>query len=240
MFSSEEIEKFTAVGGVEGFLMAEEFARARRDRDFNEENEGRGPSWQYMLEVTEVAYELGVADEDRWSLPSSAGNTNFWNHYIPFQADIDKLVIRLRMRAAKEQLKFSVALNPETKTEIHSLLGKVRALIEATTSLEEAKRNKLLEKLNEFAAEVDKSRTSFQAAMLASSAIFAKVEEGLKALDPARKWLDSITALLGAAKELEEAQRTIRIAYEAPRQLPPPNGKDNSGEPANPDDEIPF
>jgi hypothetical protein len=68
------------------------------------------------------------------------------------------------------------------------------------------------------------------------------IGQGFKKLEPARKWIDSIAALLGRAKEVEDSLRPTlprpqeRKELEPPRaQLAPPERKRNDL-----DDDIPF
>lgn len=66
--------------------------------------------------------------------------------------------------------------------------------------------------------------------------------EGIKKLEPARRWIDSIAGLLGRAKEVEDSLRPALPKYKGRRQLGAPKN-----EPPTPtaqvgdhDDETPF
>ena len=91
------------------------------------------------------------------------------------------------------------------------------------------KKENLLDKLNAFAAEVDRDRTRFEtwgAVVIQAADVFGEAAE--KA-EPARKWLDSIGRLIwGAKQEEDEAKR-----LPAPKEIKQIEQKKS-------DDEIPF
>ncbi|MEE3503417.1 hypothetical protein [Acidiphilium acidophilum] len=103
-----------------------------------------------------------------------------------------------------------------------------------------------MNKLNAFAAEVDRDRTKFEAfgaLMIEAAGVAGKVEQKLR---PIRKWIDSIAGLLheanatenalvrltGPARRLESPPKQIAAPADGPWKTPP-NGSDL-------DDEIPF
>lgn len=95
----------------------------------------------------------------------------------------------------------------------------------------------LYKKLNSFALEVDKNRTALQAGMAVYIEVCNGIGQGFTKLEPARKMIDSIAALLGRAKEVEGRLRLPspeerRQIEPPPRQLEPP--------PSQFDDDIPF
>jgi len=108
--------------------------------------------------------------------------------------------------------------------------------------LPDPKRDALYNKLNRFASEVDKNRTNLQAGMAVYITVCDGIGEGFKKLEPARKCFDSIAALLGRAKEVEDSMHPTlprpdeRKQLEAPRKrLAPPEQRGGG-----PNDEIPF
>jgi hypothetical protein len=112
-------------------------------------------------------------------------------------------------------------------------------LIESARDLPIKKRESLYGKLNTFAAEVDRARTRFETASALLLEICDPIGQGFEKLEPARRWLDSIGALMARAKGLEDSIRlpkpTERPRLEPLRRnLPPPS------KPADLDDDIPF
>ena len=127
------------------------------------------------------------------------------------------------------------------RTKIHHFIQQIRTVIEQS-DLPVDKREALLNKLNKFAAEVDRSRTPLQAAMAVYIAICDGIGQGFVKLEPARKFINSIAALMGRAKENEErADERLpppseRKKIEPPkRRLPSPRRADERLE-----DDIPF
>ena len=97
-------------------------------------------------------------------------------------------------------------------------------------------------KLYKFALEVDKIRTGLPAVMAVYIEVCDGIGQGFKKLEPARKWIDSIAALLGRAKEVEDSLQPVLPRPEEPKQLEPPRARlappKRSG--SDLDDDIPF
>jgi hypothetical protein len=158
--------------------------------------------------------------------------------------------MQIRIRNAPRIRKNSVGLDGNTKTKIHHHITQIRSAIEAA-ELPNDKRDALYSKLNNFAVEVDKARTGLEAGMAFYIAICDGIGQGFKKLEPARRWIDSIAALLGRAKEVEDSLRpslpspTERKQLEPPRlKLPSPQQELQERQQRLPitelDDDIPF
>src|SRR5262249_13562753 len=100
----------------------------------------------------------------------------------------------------------------------HDFIKQMREAIERS-DLPEDKRDALYNMLNKFAAEVDRVRTSLQAGMSVYIAICDSIDQGFKKLEPARKWIDSIGALMGREKESEDRAERKRLEPPPPRSL---------------------
>jgi hypothetical protein len=141
--------------------------------------------------------------------------------------------------------KNSVGLDGNTKIKIYHYVSQIRNAIEAA-ELPDSKRDALYSKLNIFVSEVDKVRTGLEAGMAVYIAICDGIGQGFKKLEPARRWVDSIAALLGRAKEVEDSLRPSLPPPLERKRLEPPQLKLPS--PAEPqprpihdlDDDIPF
>ncbi|MFO0388770.1 MAG: hypothetical protein ACK502_03515 [Alphaproteobacteria bacterium] len=121
--------------------------------------------------------------------------------------------------------------------KIHHFISQIKIAIEES-ALEEHKKNSLYNKLNEFASEVDKSRTGWQSGMALYVAVCSAIGEGVQKLEPARKWVDSIAELLGKAKEAEDSMP--RLPHTERKKLEPPRKQISSKKEEPLDDEIPF
>jgi hypothetical protein len=148
--------------------------------------------------------------------------------------------MQIRLRQSARNKRFSVQLDDAAKIKIRHYIDQIKTVIDEA-DLPVEKHDKLHNKRGDFADEVEKIRTGFQTAMAVTAAVFSTIGEGFEKLEPARKWLDSVAALLGKAKEAEEAfpprlpPVSERKRLEAPRrELPPPRAVNDL------DDDIPF
>jgi hypothetical protein len=122
------------------------------------------------------------------------------------------------------------------------LVERIKNVID-TSSLATPKKERLFDKLNAFLAEVDRDRTTWEAFSDFIIGLAHLGGEAAQELEPARKLIDSISRLLGRAKEFEDSAQLPPRSK--PRQLPapkkglPPPKTDYSSRGAM-DDEIPF
>jgi hypothetical protein len=189
---------------------------------------------EYINKVIAAAKEYKIDGLSDWTVPQV--NDRISERYQQFTADVDHITITIRIRNAPRINKYSVGLDQSTKTKIHHFVEQIRGVI-GQAELRVKKRDALYDKLNTFAAEVDRIRTRFEAAMALYVDFCDAIGQGFNKLEPARKFIDSISTMMGRAKSLEDEARPAlppppkRI--EPPRRsLPPPPPPD--------DDEIPF
>jgi hypothetical protein len=193
---------------------------------------------EYMNKVLAASKEYGIEALTGWRVPSV--RDDIAAACTQFEADVDHFTMTIRIRHAPRNRRNSVGLDGNSKTKIHHHIEQIRNAIEQA-DLPEAKRDALFDKLHVFLLEVDKSRTSLDAGMAIYIAVCDGIGQGFKKLEPARRFIDSIAALLGRAKEVEDSLRPTlpapreRKQIEAPRkQLEPPSLWQRN------DDEIPF
>lgn len=98
------------------------------------------------------------------------------------------------------------------------------------------KRDALLASLNRLQHEVDTSRTGAQALGAFFIEATGTLGEGFEKLEPARKWLDSIAAVLWGVRQNE---RSKLPAPTETKQIPPPRKKEKPKR-GELDDDIPF
>lgn len=220
MISDDELSQLSADPEL-AFVQFEKILRERIE-DFERQEKSQGDfnanpyRLQYMNKVhgaakvygIEVLAKLHVAKFDR---PGS-----IVEEYRQFTHDVDHVTTQIKLRSALIDRQGSVGLDDITKAKIHHFIKQIREAIERS-DLPEDKRDALYNKLNKFAAEVDRVRTSLQAGMSVYIAICDSIGQGFKKLEPAREWIDSIGALMGRAKESEDRAERKRLE-------PPPPG----------------
>ena len=172
-----------------------------------------------LSKVLAAARVYGVAGFDGWRVPAAMDDVR--TAYIGFTADADHVTTQIRLRYAPRNRQNSVALDGNTKAKIHHFIEQIRAIIE-NADPPEPKKDSLYTKLNAFALEVDKNRTNLQSGMAIYIAVCDGIGQGLQKLEPARKWIDSIGALLGRAKEVEDSLRPALPRPQERRRLEPP------------------
>jgi hypothetical protein len=187
---------------------------------------------EYINKVLAAAKAFTIPALERWDIPPV--NSDIDEEFIRFTSDVDHFTTQVRLRNVPRNRQNSVGLDGNTKAKIHSYIQHIRDVIEKA-ELPEDKRDRLYDKLNRFALEVDKNRTSLPAGMAVYIAVCDGIGQGFKRLEPVRKMIDSIAALLGRAKDVEDSLQLPsppeRKRIGAPRRgLPPPDM----------DDEIPF
>ena len=189
-----------------------------------------------MNKVLAAANEFEIDGLSKWTIPPASGNV--YEEYKQFSTDVDHITITIRLRNAPRVRKYSVGLDKATKTKIHHYVGQIREAI-GQADLPVKKRDSLYDKLNSFAEEVDRARTLFEAAMALYVDFCDAIGQGFDKLEPARKWIDSISTAMGRAKVLEDESR--RSLPAPPKRIEPPRRPEPARPPSTDlDDEIPF
>jgi hypothetical protein len=229
------------------FVEFERIMRARLDEAVQRASQEKyGDTTPYRVEyvnrVVAAAKQYNIEELVRWAqwkVPFE--DDQIFRTYYEFTTDVDRITMQIRIRNAPHYRKNTVGLDGNSKTKIHHHIEQIRRAIEQA-ELPDTKRDALYQKLNSFALEVDKARTSLEAGMAVYIAVCDGIGQGFKKLEPARRLINSIAELLGRAKEVEDSLRPPlpppeeRRRLEAPRQqLPSPASKA-----ADLDDEIPF
>jgi hypothetical protein len=192
-----------------------------------------------MNKVLAAARVFEIGELSSWHVPSVGDNVSV--AYRQFASDVDHFTMQVRLRHAPRNRQNSVGLDGNTKAKIHHFITQIRAEIEKA-DLPDPKREALYARLNAFAAEVDKTRTSLQAGMAVYIAICDGIGQGFEKLEPARKWVDSIATLLGRAKDVEDGLRPKLTSPPERKQIEAPRTKPARArqKASDLDDEIPF
>jgi hypothetical protein len=192
---------------------------------------------EYITRVLAAAEEYEIESLKDSEIPP--WEANFYVAYQKLIAKIDYFSTRVRLRNGKRNHRYSVGLDGNTKTKIHSYIEKIRIVLNKI-EIPEPKRDTLFGKLDAFALEVDKSRTNLQAVTDIYLTVCTVIGEGFNKLEPVRRFIDSIAALMGRAKESEDSllalpSPTKQLPFSL-KQLAPPEA---NGRPLD-DEEIPF
>ena len=192
----------------------------------------------YINQVVAAARAYGIEALANWDVQSVSQKINF--DFRSFTLDVDSFTTQVRIRHAPRKRDGSVALDDNARARIHHHIQQIRTAIEGA-KLPEPKRDSLYKKLNGFALEVDRNRTSLQAGMAVYIGLCDAIGQGFKKLEPARKFFNSIAAVLGRAKEAEESSRPSIPRSEERKQLEAPPKKLSPPESSGDlDDDVPF
>jgi len=189
----------------------------------------------HLIAFDEV-HGLGLLTEYR-AVPNS--DNDFWDYFQDFTRHAEITAQKILMEAARRAKvgsQQSVVLDASARKAIHALIEALREKLNELT-IPENKREYLFNKLNAFAAEVDRNRTrpeAFYAFTLDTARAARQVNDELK---PLWQTIDRIADLLDKAMKWKDAipPWKDRKKIEGPqKRLPAPEPL------ADLDDEIPF
>jgi hypothetical protein len=221
------------------FLALEQICRTRLYQQISQETSehyDQTVRLQYMRMVSAAAEELNIPNleiSDNYQRPVDG--------FDDFLSDVVYVTTKLRLRTAGARDPHSVQLTTRTKGRIELQVRRLRAVIEASDLPDERKRN-LLERLDELSAEMNKPRIKYGVMMAVIAALSIGVTQGTSFLADAPDAIATITALIGADKEAEDAEQARIGANQEVKSLPAPTKKSQIKpvfEPTS-DDDIPF
>jgi hypothetical protein len=229
------------------FVALEQTCRRNMNRMINEETRGDFDAlvrMQYMTTVAAAAEELGI---EGFEYPYHAGNPA--DEINPFLLKASGVVTRIRLRSTSKNKALSVQLSVRTKARIELQIRKLRDIVKEG-DLSDEKREALLDKLDELSIELNQTRVSFGKVMAILGYVCLGVSSGATFLADAPHAVATITSLIGADKQAEDAEARRLGKPPASKALPPPEKpkteqKAKSFERNSPlsntlDDDIPF
>ncbi|TKV74723.1 hypothetical protein [Rhizobium sp. AU243] len=193
---------------------------------------------EFMGKVLSAASALNITEFDSWELPPRG---RVYEVYDEFSYQVQRYVMTVQIRQTRAHKVYSVCLSDAEKDRIHALVNEIASVIQKS-DLEERKRNSLFAKLNLFIADVDRSRTRFDNAMLFMLEGAALAQEYGKALNPLNELFKRIGDVMGKAKSAEPDQAQLPPP-EVPKKLEAPQKKiegPKGGFSRDMDDDIPF
>jgi hypothetical protein len=201
---------------------------------------------QYVLSVLAARDEYDIKHLSGWTqdFQSIASGPLFAKLVI----DVDYIRTRFNIVNARQDRRFSVGLDPETKDTIREYLGKIKRLVD-TAELDDRKKEALYTRITDLENEINRDRTRFQAYAALVIEVAGVTGQAVEKLEPLRRWVDSIGKLFGFAKSHEDAQPQLPLPRETKRlerprkQLPKPDASSTAGEStrdAAEGDDLPF
>lgn len=202
------------------FVAIEQICRRNMTAMINNDSSGEFDQFirlQYMTIVSAIAEELGIEGADYHYTADNA-----YGSYQDFLRRVSGVVARIRLRSPVND-QFSVRLANKTKGIIEYELDKLRTLIHAS-DLEEARKQRLLGKIEEFRTELHKQRLAYPPAMAALAFLAAGVAGTTSLLADAPAAIATITSLIGSDKEKEDAEVVRLGPTTVPKAIAPPQG----------------
>jgi hypothetical protein len=237
MFTDDEIEQLPEEPEL-AFVELEKIIRARTKEALAEASREQWNPDDYFIEymnsVMAAVREYKIEALNNLEIPG-VNSPHIYENYRQFSADVDLFTNQIRLRRGRRNRQNSVGLDGNTKAKIHGYIQKIRIVLDKA-ELPEAKRDSLFAKLDAFVLEVDKAWTNLQSITTVYLTVCTVIGEGFNRLEPVRRFINSIAALIGKAKETEDS---LRISLPSPptqlefsrKQLPAPQPMD--------DEEIP-
>src|ERR1035437_1306535 len=113
-----------------------------------------------MNHTIATAKALELEQFAEWPLPNE-NDKDIWADYRRFTTTIDHFSVQIQIANVRKPATDSVGLEVSEKRTIHHYVEQIKAVIESSQAAI-TKRERLLEVLNAFLAEVDQQRTSLK------------------------------------------------------------------------------
>lgn len=207
-----------------------------------EEERGDGPSLhlarRYAESIQAYIDEHDLRDEfERIDQVVPFSSDDFWVWWREFRAALSYYQARIRYRNRKVG-SLSVVLSSDRRKEIHALLSKVRIIVEKL-DVNEKKRDAIMSRLNQLAAEVDKSRTNLEAFFAATLDAAGTAGQAAEKLKPVLDVLERMKKIFFEAKA-ENLPPQLPAPEERKRIEGPKPSDSEKRTPKPPNDDIPF
>jgi len=178
----------------------------------------------YINNIVTAADALGIDDLCNFVVPQPHVNAD--QEFRKLDLKLQQFTLRIRIVHSRRAKSYSVALDDGTKAKIKHHLDQLKEVV-AKLEISEQKRDAIIRKIFALEEEIQRSRTRFEvfAALILESATVAG--EAGERLEPWRKWIDSISRLLGIAKDKDQDPPSLPSPPEK-KQLPSP--KDPGGD----------
>lgn len=188
----------------------------------------------YLVKVTSAAKACDLDVLGNWHV-FGFDSDDFEHRFLVFRSEVDHYINVIKIRNTRRTNANGVRLNHHEKQTLHDYIEKMRQII-ASSSLSDARKERIFDVLGQLGLEVSRDRTRFEriATFTRSLAGLSKETANEGAMPWAKVFL-SFWGVLDDAKQ-DEAQRLP--APEARKTLPRPNSSNAVN--SNVTDEIPF
>jgi hypothetical protein len=208
----------------------------------NSQSSGASNSYiiEYMNHTVATAKALELEQFAEWPLPNE-DDRDIGADYRRFTTTIDHYAVQIQIANVRNPPTDSVGLELSEKRIIRHYVEQIKAVIESSQAVI-TKRERLLDALNAFLAEVDQPRTPLKRFSDVVTTLAHLGGDAADALEPAWKWVKLIGGVLGARQESEQLRLpkpTPQKKLEGPkRKLPAPSASPKKKDDF--DEEIPF
>lgn len=198
----------------------------------------RAAAVEFMNTMIGVAAGLGLNGLEQWEIPEDWDEV--YSAFTNFDRALKRYVMKIKVSKSRVTKVYSVELTNDEKDRIHALSAKIREIVSAS-DLEERKRNSLFAKLAAFEADVDRTRTRFENAMLMSLEVIAVIDKGMQSLNPLNELLRRIQDVMSKAKDKEPEQNQLPAPPDQKKLEAPTKKIEGPGSFSRDlDDDIPF
>jgi hypothetical protein len=226
------------------FVRLERKFREILERNLEESQNGNASDHfiiEYMNHTLATADALGLDFLAFYTVPDD-NSSSVYDNYKHFRQTVDGFTVRVQISHIRLGPAHTVPLDDDEKKHLRAYVTKIKEIIDAS-SLVTPKKERLLDKLNAFLAELDRDRTALQKFNDVILSLANTSGEAANEMEPAWKWAKLAAAMLGVRQETEQTKQLPRPSkkLEQPtRQLPPPPARKNRSAHAEMDDDIPF
>jgi hypothetical protein len=195
---------------------------------------------EYMNHTLATAEALGLDFLEFYTVPDD-NSSSVYDSYKRFRQTVDGFTVRVQISHIRVGPAHTVPLDADEKKHLRAYVTKIKEIIDAS-SLVTAKKERLIDKLNAFLAELDRDRTALQKFNDVILSLANTGGEAATEMEPAWKWVKLAAAMLGVRQETEQTKQLPpppKKLEQPKHQLPPPAKRNNSVR-AEMDDDIPF
>jgi hypothetical protein len=195
----------------------------------------------YINRTVAAAKTLEIEPLKDWEVPPPQ-RQNLWEEYEEFRMAVEHYLVQTKILHSRRVRGYSVQLDAATKSKIRHYLEKIKEIVDRL-EVPLPKKEALTAKITALSDQVDRDRTRFDAYAGLALEMATTGGEVARKLNPARKFLDTIAALLGYAKQAEDARPSLPAPHERKRLTPPRKERllpPSSRQPDLLDDDIPF
>jgi hypothetical protein len=177
-----------------------------------------------FLRVREIEFDFLSHSTDR-EVPGADSSFDLW--FTALIGKIDEYIMTIRLKRMMERQLDIVPLisfSQDYKIEIHKLLDKVRKVINAT-DLHDTKKDAIYQKIAALQAEVDRSKTRFDALLSRYLDIVNVVGESAERLEPLAKLIERVMKIFARAKA--DHDQGLLPAPDDTKRIPPPHSEED-------------